>query len=97
MTCKLQTDNPRGNSLVKMAMHGVADLPMQALQVIGLGENGLPQRTCGKPAFRCGVYKKNKLMHAIYNSSIRRCLPGQAARTLANADQQLNARPGQAP
>ncbi len=63
MTCKLQTDNPRGNSPVEMALHGVVDLPMQALKVVGLGKDGLPQRTRRIAAFRSLVYKKNKLIH----------------------------------
>jgi len=50
-THKVKTDYLRRRIIAEVAMHRVADLPVQTFQVIGFGEYGLPQRARDKPAF----------------------------------------------
>jgi len=60
---KVQTNDLWGTTFGKMAVHGIANLPVQALQVIGLGEDGLSQGTCHEPPFRGVVYQEDDFTH----------------------------------
>ena len=60
----MQPDQWRGLSLLKVAMHGIPDLPVQLLQVVGLRVDGRAHSAGPKGAVISLVHDKQDLVHA---------------------------------
>ena len=61
----MQPDNLRSFSVVKMAIHSVADLLPKRVQRLCFGEDGLTQSARGKAAFRRFLDQENDFVHLL--------------------------------
>jgi len=59
----VQADQGRGSSLIKVAMHGIPDLPVQLLQAVCLRVDGRSHGAGPKGAVVSLVHDKQDLVH----------------------------------
>src|ERR1700680_3957427 len=65
-------------ALIEVAAHGVADLPVEAVQIVGFGEDGLAESAGGIAALRGLLDEEDELAHS--SPSIAGAGPGKLRR-----------------